>query len=619
MQIKIYLTKFRMVVAVVATTILLTTITACGGSGGGSSGGSTPPDPQAVNLGILDNSGGAAIMSSSGSYTLSGNQSTTGVVGINGGTNGFTGTLTLSIAHQTSQINVKGASNLPTIELATCILTAGNSIQRNCSYKISTTTSVLNGTYSVIPTFTVSTGHQQQLKSINLTITGGLNPTAGSLSIIPNAESLIPGESTTATVVLSGSIGIFESINVTVGSTNSSILSVTPTSCQLSTENNNCQLTITGLVAGNANVTASANGYQTAQITLTVSTIKSYVYAIGNNSNINSIISMYGINPNTGQLISLNSISPVINDGLQELITDNTGRYVYAPNSYDNTILMFRVEPSTGMLTPLTPKSVVATGNFPTKIAIDPNGPYVYVLAGTAIDMYSLDSDTGLLAPLSPESSIPSSGQATICIIVDPTGRFTYVVNSQNNTVSIYSIESTGVLNLESTVMTGHLPARMAIDPTGMYAYVTNSSDNSISMYLIESSTGLLIPLTPSATATGNSPRGITIDPTGRYVYVTNLGSNSVSMYKLNSTTGLLTPLTPATSAVVSQPWGIIVDPTGQYAYVTNALNTIEMYGINQRTGQLTALSPPTTPAGILPQGITIATPRTSSVHVSPK
>src|SRR5206468_1456463 len=96
-------------------------------------------------------------------------------------------------------------------------------------------------------------------------------------------------------------------------------------------------------------------------------------------------------------------------------------------------------------------------------------------------------------------------------VAVDPTGKFAYVTNSGthgDNTVSGYTINATtGALTPipGSPFAAGLNPLFVVVDPTGKFAYVTNFSDNTVSGYTIDA-TGALTPIPGSPFATGGNP-----------------------------------------------------------------------------------------------------------------
>jgi len=98
-------------------------------------------------------------------------------------------------------------------------------------------------------------------------------------------------------------------------------------------------------------------------------------------------------------------------------------------------------------------------------------------------------------------------------IAVDPNGKFLFVPNTTDSTVSEYTIESNGELKLapKSPFATGKNPSACAIDPTGKFLYVLNvSAGGSIAGYSI-GSTGALTKIPGSPFATGSAGQSMAI------------------------------------------------------------------------------------------------------------
>ncbi len=110
--------------------------------------------------------------------------------------------------------------------------------------------------------------------------------------------------------------------------------------------------------------------------------------------------------------------------------------------------------------------------------------------------------------------------------------------------------------------------AAVTIDPRGKYIYVANALDSTVSAYVIDLTTG-----TPSAAvnvtgsalnSTDTQPVAILVDAAlGRFIYTANHLGNSVSGFRLDANTGALTatqatpyPTGDAPTAVASVPHG---------------------------------------------------------------
>jgi hypothetical protein len=112
----------------------------------------------------------------------------------------------------------------------------------------------------------------------------------------------------------------------------------------------------------------------------------------------------------------------------------------------------------------------------------------------------------------------------------------------------------------------------MAVDPTGVFLYVTNQDDNSVSAYSILSS-GALTPVTGSPFAAGQYPFSVAVDPTGSYAYVTNNGANDISAYTIGSN-GALTPIAGSPFTGLNLPLSVVVSAT-RFATSTTSLETV--------------------------------------------
>jgi hypothetical protein len=194
---------------------------------------------------------------------------------------------------------------------------------------------------------------------------------------------------------------------------------------------------------------------------------------------------------------------------------------------------------------------------------------YVVNSGDGTVSAYKINSTTGTLSPVTgspfPAGSTPDS------VAVDPSGKFAYVANIGDNTVSAYTINSTtGALTLVGSVSAGPLPTSVAVDPSGKFAYVTNEGDggNNVSAYTIDSTTGALSPVTGSPFAAGDVPKSVAVDPSGKFAYVANVGGEApgnVSAYTINSTTGALSPVLGSPFAAGRIPFSVAADPSGKF------------------------------------------------------
>jgi 6-phosphogluconolactonase len=299
------------------------------------------------------------------------------------------------------------------------------------------------------------------------------------------------------------------------------------------------------------------------------------------------------------------------------------GPFVYfSPSAGD--ILANTIDVSTGALLPVAGSPFTngvggENGNF----TVDAAARFAYVAYYDVdyISVLAIDPGTGALAPAA--GSLAGDGPQIVAI--HPSGKFAYTANFRSGDVSAYAIDAaTGAL---TPVSGSPFPAGMGagtgflhgpsvlIDPSGSFAYVINTNANSISAYLIDASTGALTAVAGSPFATGAGPVDGAMDARGQSLYVVAL--DGIDAFTVDSTSGALT--TMAGSPYGPLPLGssipalarITIDPSGRFIYVV-CVNTevsdvngqnpsvLASYAIDPTTGQLLAL--PASPQQINPE-----------------
>ena len=155
-------------------------------------------------------------------------------------------------------------------------------------------------------------------------------------------------------------------------------------------------------------------------------------------------------------------------------------------------------------------------------------------------------------------------GNSPSAVGVDGAGRFVYVANSADNTISGFTGNGSSLLSLNSGVpfATGTSPSAIAGDPWGRYLYVANAGSQNIWEYSIDPISGTLAPLAASPLSLGVSPNSLTVDFTGKFLYATNSGAGTISVFSLNADGSLTlqgttkvnsgTPQSPAPTSIVT-------------------------------------------------------------------
>jgi 6-phosphogluconolactonase len=278
---------------------------------------------------------------------------------------------------------------------------------------------------------------------------------------------------------------------------------------------------------------------------------------------------------------------------------DATGSNLYVAYTYQNGFSP--VSPGPGGVT-IFPIQADGTLGTPSNVNVGNNPIGIAASAPTCTATPALPSSvSGLTAP---NCIILSSSAATKN---GYTNSFVYVVDAETvaakpTILGFAENAGTGGLTpLSGTNMTtfqgisaGVSPSAIAVDPTGKYLYVTDKQQNEVFSYQIAgSTTGNLTPLVSSPTATGGFPVAITIDPRGKYVYVANYNSNTVSSYSLNLSNGSLGASAGSGFTTNTGPTCVTVEPAlGVYLYTSNYLDgSISGGQLSPDTGQLTGVA----------------------------
>ena len=183
-------------------------------------------------------------------------------------------------------------------------------------------------------------------------------------------------------------------------------------------------------------------------------------------------------------------------------MVDPTGKYLYVSNNLDalGSISAYTIA-SNGALTPVTgsPFTTLVNGG-PFGLAVHPNGNFLYIAmsgngtAGTQIVGQKIDTTTGALSPI-PGSPF-TVGNEPSGVTIDPAGKFLYVTNMMDDTVSAFTIDGTSgaltaIAGSPFSTGPGSAPFLMAVNKSSSLLYVLGANSTSISVFTIASSGAL--------------------------------------------------------------------------------------------------------------------------------
>ncbi|MFN0007400.1 MAG: lactonase family protein [Planctomycetota bacterium] len=256
-------------------------------------------------------------------------------------------------------------------------------------------------------------------------------------------------------------------------------------------------------------------------------------------SNLNSDnLSVYTINTQEGWLAAGNAVS--LGAGPHYPTIDPSGRFIYVTSQNSDQIHVFSIHQNNGSLTLV---QLLPTGVQPSACATDPDGKFLFVAlrgnpvngAGSAIQAYDINAVNGTIAANVPSLSV--NGTQPTDISMDPAHpRFVVSLERFDFVIPITFDTLTGALTLGVAEDTGDRPVAVAVEPTGRFAYVANRNDGTVSWFTIDQATGDLTPV--NSISAGLGTNSILSDPAGRFLYVLNTGSRILSQFQVLDDTG---------------------------------------------------------------------------------
>lgn len=325
------------------------------------------------------------------------------------------------------------------------------------------------------------------------------------------------------------------------------------------------------------------------------------------NSNNNSVYG-FSLDTTTGAATSVGTIATGGLSSPASIAVTPSGRFLYVANNATGKVSAFGFS-VTNVLSVVTGSPFTA-GNGPYSVAVAPNqislsaAKVVYVANSTdnTVSTFTVNNNGSLTAL----GAATATGTFPRAIVVDASGKFAYVVNFNSANVSAFTIDATtgGLVPVAgSPFATGTntpvvtQPQSIAVDPLTKFAYVTNTGENTISLFTLDSTTGAMTANGPDVTALAG-PSAITIDPTGAFVYVST--TNGILGFTLDPATGLLTAMAGSPFNTGNNFSGVSVNAGSTFLYATNTSNgNLDVFSITAGTGVLTdLLAPVAIPAG---------------------
>ncbi len=253
----------------------------------------------------------------------------------------------------------------------------------------------------------------------------------------------------------------------------------------------------------------------------------------------------FTINATTGVLTAANSGSAVAITtlGSASLDVSPDGQWLFALSLDNATLEEYQINATTGALSVVaTPGYVGAGGGIAVArmVKVAPNGAYVFLTLGTGGDLvYPFNTTTGALTTTFQQLPTGSTTTSDNAIAIDSGTTYLYVARSGATTgLAVYAIGTGGALTpvTGSPFAAGGGPFSVLIDSTGKYVYVGNRTDGTVSGYTIGTGS-VLAALGGSPYGSGAAVSSLARESSDKYVLAAAVnGAPDLTMYSFDAT-----------------------------------------------------------------------------------
>lgn len=207
----------------------------------------------------------------------------------------------------------------------------------------------------------------------------------------------------------------------------------------------------------------------------------------------------------------------------------------------------------------------IPVGKHPAHVVLTPDGRFAYVTNGGENTVSVVDIEARRVAATIPVGAYPHG------IRISPDGHEAYVANLKGGRVSVIDLRETKEV---ARIPVGKGPAQTGFAPDGRLAFVSLSQENKVA--LIDPATRKVL----KKVSVGTVPIQVYPTPDGRTLLVANQGTkqkpgNTVSVIDLTDSKVVNTVQTGPGAH------GVVVDRDGRYAYVSNIYdNTVSVLDV---------------------------------------
>ena len=230
---------------------------------------------------------------------------------------------------------------------------------------------------------------------------------------------------------------------------------------------------------------------------------------------------------------------------------DKTGKFAFVSNYMGGVVMMYEIEENGNLIEKQKIELENPKESHAHSVNITANNKHAYIadLGNDKIWIYDLDAQKGTFSKNAQEFAEVADGAGPRHLSFSRDGKFAYVMNELNSSISTFQVLESGGLqllqnisSLPSGFINNNSGAEIHVHPTKDFLYSSNRGANNIAVFRINIETGELSLIAHTSTE-GKTPRNFNISPDGNFLYAANQDSGSISSFKIDLETGMLNSL----------------------------------------------------------------------------
>jgi 6-phosphogluconolactonase len=268
-------------------------------------------------------------------------------------------------------------------------------------------------------------------------------------------------------------------------------------------------------------------------------------------------VSAFSIDP-AGKLTLLNQ-RPSMGSGPCHLALDKEGKNILVANYGSGSVAVLPVAADGKLGEPSDVVQHTGSSVDPARqkgphahcVTLDPANRFAFVcdLGLDKIMAYNFDGQKGKLTPAATPFAQVKAGAGPRHMVFRPDGKFAYVINEMQSTVTAFAYDATaGVLKEVQTIST--LPgyydgpntgAEIGVHPSGKWLYASNRGNNTVVLFTIDAAVGTLTYVEEQGTG-GKTPRHFGIEPVAKHLAIANQDTDQLLACRIDAGNGRLKP-----------------------------------------------------------------------------